>query len=364
MDMRFQPCLSRPSAFATLVLAFSLATSAADKIVACVGNSITYGYDLPSEKSYPTVLDTLLGNGYAVSNFGVSGKTMVRGSNDSYWKQNAYTDALASKPDIVVIELGTNDAKTYIWGTYGKDFKADYLAMIKSFRDLPTHPEVWLTLQPWANNADWSMYDTDIARKVNPLIREVALEAGTHLIDLRAGFAGHPEWYLADSVHPNAAGAKALATLVANMLKREPPTIRLPAVEGGRPEASLNGSGYQWYRNDTLLAGDTLRTLRSGAIGTYKVSVKIEARTENRLVSAPYPQMSSIESPVRRRAPLSIGGSGNLYLDLPADVDPASLVLRDTRGRKVSSMGHLATGTYTYSIRSPGLAASGILVAP
>ncbi|MBK9576186.1 MAG: hypothetical protein IPO40_03840 [Fibrobacteres bacterium] len=362
--MRIPPLPFQLSSSATLVLALSLATSAADKIVACVGNSITFGYDLPWGKSYPTVLDTLLGTGYAVSNFGVSGKTMVKGSNESYWKETAYTNALASQPDIVIIELGTNDAKTYIWGTYGKDFKADYLAMIKSFRDLPSRPEVWLTLQPRANNESWSMYDNDIARKVNPLIREVALEAGTHLIDLRAGFAGHPEWYMSDSVHPNVAGAKAMATLVANMLKREPPTIRLPAVVGGRPEASLNGSGYQWYRNDTLLAGDTLRTLRSGAMGTYKVSVKIEAGTENRLVSTPYRQLSNITTPAKGRRPMFVGGAGDLRPNLPAGVDPESIALRDTRGRKMSLTDRLAPGTYTWSIRSPGLAASGILVAP
>lgn len=364
MEMRFQPRPFRLSAFANLVLSISVATSAADKIVACVGNSITYGYDLPRDKSYPTILDTLLGAGYAVSNFGVSGKTMVRGSADSYWKQSAYTNALASNPNIVIIELGTNDAKTYIWSAYGSEFKADYLAMIQSFRDLPSKPQVWLTLQPQANNTEWSLYDKDIDWRVNPLIREVALEAGTHLIDLRAGFSGHPEWYLADSVHPNVAGAKALATLVANMLKHEPSTIRLPAVMGGRPEASLYGPGYQWYRNDTLLAGDTLRTLRSGAAGSYKVSVKIEARTENRLVSEPYKQLSGISTPLGGHRWLAIGSSGDLRLNLPAGVDLASIDLRDTRGRKVTSTDHLAQGTYNWSIRAAGHAATGILVVP
>lgn len=48
----------------------------------------------------------------------------------------AYQDALKSKPDIVIIQLGMNDSKA---GNYdGSAFRHDYLKMIKQFKDLPT----------------------------------------------------------------------------------------------------------------------------------------------------------------------------------------------------------------------------------
>ncbi|MBQ8450967.1 MAG: hypothetical protein IJY64_08680, partial [Bacteroidaceae bacterium] len=47
--------------------------------VACVGNSVTFGYGHknPAETSYPTRLQQMLGEGYEVRNFGHSGATLL-----------------------------------------------------------------------------------------------------------------------------------------------------------------------------------------------------------------------------------------------------------------------------------------------
>ena len=131
----------RLATLAMILFGFS-STMSADLKVACVGNSITYGYGLnnPYYESYPTQLDTLLGAGCAVSNFGVSGKTMIKAVGDAYWTQSAFTQALASLPNIVVVELGTNDSKDYIWPYYKQNFKPDYISMIDTFRHLSSHP--------------------------------------------------------------------------------------------------------------------------------------------------------------------------------------------------------------------------------
>ena len=56
----------------------------------------------------------MLGDGYTVTNFGVSSMTFagekIKGgdNNFSYWKTDKFKAALASSPNIVVIELGTN----------------------------------------------------------------------------------------------------------------------------------------------------------------------------------------------------------------------------------------------------------------
>gem|GEM_PF-2220030 len=356
--------IMRPSfrsiASAALLAALSLPLRAADIQVACVGNSITAGYGLAWHEDYPTKLDSILGTGYAVTNYGNSGKTMVRGSSDTYWSQTQFANALAAKPDIVVIELGTNDSKTYIWPTYGKDFKADYRAMVDTFRTSSPKPEVWITLQPRANKPSWNMYDSTIAKEINPLIRAVALEAAAPLIDLRAGFAGHPEWYLDDSVHPNAVGAIELAKLVAGMLTRSPVAIKR---ETSGTLTVSQGCGFQWYRNGVLLPGDTAQTLKSTLSGSYKVSVKVDAATESRLVSSEATMSVGVSERSPSTIALRVGSSGRLEIQAPADAGPVSVLLRDSHGKTVS-VGSVRSGVYLYELSARDVQQKGRLVVP
>lgn len=114
--------------------------------VSCVGNSITYGYGLsnPSTQSYPSQMQVLLGTvGWQVRNFGDSGRTLLKAGGYSYWDSWAYGQALASNPDYVVIKLGTNDSKRWLWDGNGSKFKSDYHEMIQSFQNLSSKPEIW-----------------------------------------------------------------------------------------------------------------------------------------------------------------------------------------------------------------------------
>lgn len=94
----------------------------------------------------------MLGDRFWVQNFGVGGTTMLRNADHPYWNTSAYADALAFAPDIVVLMLGTNDAKRGNWGPGGRNlaaqFPADYTAMIKSFTDLSSRPTVHVMVPP------------------------------------------------------------------------------------------------------------------------------------------------------------------------------------------------------------------------
>lgn len=70
-----------------------LVSSAAPVKVAFVGDSITEGAGLgsPGTESYPAKLQRLLGSGYTVGNYGVSGRTLLRKGDFPYWKELAYT---------------------------------------------------------------------------------------------------------------------------------------------------------------------------------------------------------------------------------------------------------------------------------
>src|SRR5215212_6867855 len=81
--------------------------------VACVGDSITEGTGLasPATESYPARLQKLLGTNYNVRNFGVSGRTLLKQGDFPYWKEAAFTNSRNFGPNIVIIQLGTNDGK-------------------------------------------------------------------------------------------------------------------------------------------------------------------------------------------------------------------------------------------------------------
>lgn len=66
----------------------------------------------------------------------------------SYWNHDSYTKALNSNPDIVVIQLGTNDAFVNWSDEIEKMFINDYVELIKSFINLPSKPDVYVMIPP------------------------------------------------------------------------------------------------------------------------------------------------------------------------------------------------------------------------
>lgn len=85
-------------------LCFCVTLFAQKKIkVACVGNSITYGYTLPDRETnaYPAKLQKMLGDDYVVGNFGKSGATLLNKGHRPYMQQEEYHKAI----DLPVISL-------------------------------------------------------------------------------------------------------------------------------------------------------------------------------------------------------------------------------------------------------------------
>src|SRR4051795_12206778 len=70
--------------------------------VACVGDSITYGYGIKDREhnSYPAQLGVLLGKRWEVRNFGINGATALKEGTRSYSDQPAYREALTFKPHV------------------------------------------------------------------------------------------------------------------------------------------------------------------------------------------------------------------------------------------------------------------------
>ena len=100
----------------------------------------------------PAQLQSLLGGAYDVRNFGVGGTTMLKRADNPYWNTGAYNQSLAFLPDVVVLMMGTNDAKRGNWGPGGRDlaaqFPGDYAAMLASFAALPSKPKIHIMVPP------------------------------------------------------------------------------------------------------------------------------------------------------------------------------------------------------------------------
>ncbi len=82
------------------------ATAQPDRVIVAFGDSLTAGQGVAPDESYPALLASKLrteGYSYRVVNAGVSGDTTAGGLRRVDW-------ALKSKPDIVLLELGVNDA--------------------------------------------------------------------------------------------------------------------------------------------------------------------------------------------------------------------------------------------------------------
>jgi lysophospholipase L1-like esterase len=197
--------------------------------VACVGDSITYGYKVPEREknAWPGQLAAMLGEKWHVANFGVGGATLLRKGNKPYHTLRAYKQALAFKPHVVIIKLGTNDSKA-MNRPHFKDFVADYKAMIADFQALDTKPRIYLCY-PMPAFADGERISGKVIKQqIIPMIDTVAKETHLPVIDVHTPLAGKPQ-VAPDKVHPNAAGSTIIAREIYKTLTGRDAAVAAPA---------------------------------------------------------------------------------------------------------------------------------------
>ena len=96
--------------------------TAAPVRIACVGDSITWGYTITHDRlarAWPGVLQKLVGKKYKSEDFGHNGATLLKKGNLPYWTTPEFKGATKFDPNIVIIMLGTNDTKPQNWKKYG-----------------------------------------------------------------------------------------------------------------------------------------------------------------------------------------------------------------------------------------------------
>jgi acyl-CoA thioesterase I len=277
----------------SILSAFFLNAHADTIHVACIGTSITAAIGLAGSDtaSYPARLQQMLGPGYNVLNYGVAGATMLKNGNKPYWTFGitAFKAAMAFLPNIVLIELGTNDSKSSggvdNWPSHNNEFIPDYKAMVDTFANLPSHPKVWACYPLPAFSTAALVDSTVIHYEILPKIKTVALDKGIPLIDLWTLMSNQKNMF-ADGVHANAAGYLMIAQKIYSMLMKD--TLKI-SQQKNRLAAPQNGVFYQWYRMGIPVpaaSGGADEVLFAKDTGIYRVSVGQSATNDDILVTS------------------------------------------------------------------------------
>jgi len=157
-----------------------------------------------------------LGDGYAVTNLGACGSTMLKKGNSPYWQRPQYTTLTENKWDIVTIMLGTNDAKDPGDGgpsnwlhdcggvnntkIVGCSFASDYAAMIAEIRTLgtkPDGPEIYVAIPPPLMQHGSIGANQTVINSVYPKLVPLIATANKIIpppIDVYTGMGGVTDW--------------------------------------------------------------------------------------------------------------------------------------------------------------------------
>jgi len=194
------------AAVAALLLLLPSGAVQAEPVVLCLGDSLTEGYGVAPEQSYPSLLEKRLrGDGHPelrVVNAGISGSTTASAVSRLRWQ-------LRAKPDVVVLALGGND------GLRGLELSqteknldgAITLAKSKGVR-------VVLAGMKIPPN-----YGADYTRRFEAMYPALARKHEVALIPfLLEGVAARPELNLPDGIHPNASGYEIVVETVLESL--------------------------------------------------------------------------------------------------------------------------------------------------
>ncbi len=265
--------------------------------VACIGNSITYGYGLPDRatQSYPVQLQKMLGESYQVENFGKSGATLLNKGHRPYMQQDEYHRAIDFAGDIVVIHLGINDTDPRDWPDYRDFFVKDYIALIDSFRVANPEARIMIArLTPIADRHPRFLSGTrDWHGEIQLAIENVARYAGVQLIDFHKPLYPYP-FMLTDAVHPDPEGAFVLAQTVYSAITGDYGGLKMPLL----------------YTDNMVLQREVPLTIQGTANAGDQVTVSIADRQMKTKVG-PNGKWSVTLSPLKAGEPYTLKISTN-----------------------------------------------------
>jgi acyl-CoA thioesterase-1 len=175
--------------------------------IVCFGDSLTAGYGVEPDKSYPDVLQRELdraGYRYRVLNFGRSGETTQDGLTRLPY-------VVKQRPQIVIVEFGANDE---LRGQAAYRSENNLMQMMQQLLDAGAHVVLAGVTLPAISGSEYS-------RKFDAMYTRLAARYRLPLIPfLLDGVAANPQLMQEDGLHPNTEGTRLVAQTV--MSKIEP----------------------------------------------------------------------------------------------------------------------------------------------
>ena len=169
--------------------------------VVVLGDSLAAGFGLPEEEAFPARLERLLierGRPVEVINAGVSGDTSAGGLARLDW-------VLGREPDLLLVALGANDG---LRGLSPEMTEANLRRIVEGARARGVRVLLaGMRLPP--------SLGPDYVERFEAVYPRLAAELGVPLVPfLLEGVGGRPELNLADGIHPNPRGHRAIAETV------------------------------------------------------------------------------------------------------------------------------------------------------
>jgi acyl-CoA thioesterase-1 len=164
-----------------------------ERVILAFGDSLTAGFGVPLEETYPALLQARLraeGYDYRVVNAGVSGDTTAGGLRRLDW-------ALRLNPEIVILELGVNDA---LRGQDLRGVRANLDQLVARFQSADARVLIaGMRLPP--------NYGVRYAAEFERMFEEVARKRrATMMPFFLDGVGGNPRLNQPDGIHPTAEG--------------------------------------------------------------------------------------------------------------------------------------------------------------
>jgi acyl-CoA thioesterase-1 len=173
------------------------------KTVLFYGNSLTAGYGLDEDASFPALIQDKIDSlnlNYNVINGGLSGETTASGLSRLEW-------FLEEEPEVFILELGGNDG---LRGIPLDETRRNLEAIISSISQ--KYPDTKILLAGMQIPPNMGIEYTEEFRK---MYAEIAENQNLEFIPfLLEGVAGDPELNLPDGIHPTEEGQKIVAQTV------------------------------------------------------------------------------------------------------------------------------------------------------
>jgi acyl-CoA thioesterase-1 len=204
--------MNSPRLISLLFLFFSLCCSdlshaSSELRIVVLGDSLTAGYGLPLQAAFPARLEAALKQrNYQVRvfNAGVSGDTSMGGLARLDW-------ALADRPDLMIVELGANDA---LRGLSPQQTRQNLSSILYRLRDKGVQALLAGMKAPPSMGEDYYS-------KFDRIYPELAQQHQVPLYPFfLEGVAGVPGLNQADGIHPTAAGIDVIVSGILPLVEK------------------------------------------------------------------------------------------------------------------------------------------------